>query len=158
METGDVYHCSVREQVRADAIEAGHGCRRVYADGGELGDMVFDFGLVATRPSGDNQVLDRDSARRAVDIESQLVQGHFSGSVRAIIMDLRQVHADTVALGSMARCAPRPSSRFCVYSTNTARRAAPSPKSGSSKRSRASWQRRSVWPSCRKSPFGLIDQ
>src|SRR6266571_2690181 len=103
MRAGDVYHCSVREQVRADAIEAGHGCRRVYADGGELGDMVFDFGLIATRPSGDNQVLDRDSARRAVDIESQLVQGHFSGSVRAIIMDLRQVHADTVALGSMAR-------------------------------------------------------
>src|SRR5881396_1107609 len=100
MGTGDVYHCSVREQVRADVIEAGHGCRRVHPDGGELGDMVFDFGLVATRPSGDDQVLDRGSARRAVDFEIQLVQSHFSGSVRAIIMDLRQVHADTVALAA----------------------------------------------------------
>src|SRR6266849_431482 len=90
MGTGDIYRSSVREQVRADAREAGHGCRRVHAAGGELGDMLFDFGSVATRPSGDDQVIDACTARRAADIKIQLMQTHFSRSGCAIIITTRK--------------------------------------------------------------------
>src|SRR5712664_1286339 len=53
------------EQIRAEPIKARYRARALHADRGKLGDMVFDRGLVAPGPSGNDQSGDLDAARRS---------------------------------------------------------------------------------------------
>ncbi len=53
------------EQIRAEPIKARCRARALHADGGKLGDMVFDRGLVAPGPSCNDESGDLDAARRS---------------------------------------------------------------------------------------------
>src|SRR5258706_10276020 len=63
----DVHSGRRSEQIRAEPVKARYRARALHADGGELGDMVFDCGLVAPGPSGNDESSDPDAARRSFD-------------------------------------------------------------------------------------------